>query len=141
MNNAFKSLFYRAPDMVLSGPGKQPYLRRWWVIPRNRWLNIYLHHFLASDDDRALHDHPWHSLSLLLRGGYIEHQADKIRNFTAPAIIPRSAICRHRLELIENKAAWTLFITGPWLRVWGFWLDGEFIPHSEFESKMEYRND
>jgi hypothetical protein len=49
-------------------------MRRWWVIPRNKFFNIYLHHFLHSDDDRALHDHPWWNVSILLRSGsYVEH--------------------------------------------------------------------
>ena len=37
------------------------YLSRWHIIPRNRYFNIYLHKFVGSDDDRALHDHPWRS--------------------------------------------------------------------------------
>ena len=48
-------------------------MRRWWVIPRNKWFNVYLHHFLRSDDDRALHDQPWWNLSILLDGEYTEH--------------------------------------------------------------------
>ncbi len=35
------------------------YLLRWWVIPRNEMYNLYLHDIRKSDDDRALHDHPW----------------------------------------------------------------------------------
>src|ERR1700710_2371105 len=62
----------RKPD-VLIGKQDDTYMRRWWVIPRNRWFNIYLHHFLRSDDDRALHDHPWCNLSILLSGSYLEH--------------------------------------------------------------------
>ena len=48
----------RPADFVIGG-AERPYLRRWWVIPRNRLFNVYLHQFLRSDDDRALHDHPW----------------------------------------------------------------------------------
>jgi len=61
----------RPPDFVI-GPSEMPYLRRWWIIPRNRFFNIYLHQFLHSDDDRALHDHMYINLSILLRGRYIE---------------------------------------------------------------------
>src|ERR1700761_649655 len=62
----------RRPD-VLIGKAGDTYMRRWWVIPRNRFFNIYLHNFLRSDDDRALHDHPWVNMSILLWGRYIEH--------------------------------------------------------------------
>lgn len=57
----------RAPDFVIGRTG-DPYMERWWLIPRNRFFNIYLHRFWRSDDDRALHDHPWVNLSILLKG-------------------------------------------------------------------------
>ncbi len=43
----------RKPDFTVIGQGTEevPYLQRWWVIPRNRWFNIYLHKFQHSDDD------------------------------------------------------------------------------------------
>lgn len=114
----------RAPDVVI-GDRADPYLIRWWVIPRNRFFNVYLHRFLRSDDDRALHDHPWANLSILLRGMYVEHTiaaggvnvrterragAWKFRMFGSAA---------HRLELIDGEC-WTIFITGPRYREWGF---------------------
>lgn len=49
------------------------YMHRWWRIARNWAFNIYYHNVLRSDDDRALHDHPWFSFSVVLRGGYFEH--------------------------------------------------------------------
>ena len=65
---------YRRPDFVIGAqsPGGA-YMHRWYIIPRNRWFNIYLHHFIRSDEDEALHDHPWANCSILLRGSYIEH--------------------------------------------------------------------
>ena len=32
--------------------------------------NIYLHTIWCSDDDRALHDHPWPRCSIIVDGGY-----------------------------------------------------------------------
>lgn len=113
------------PDFVI-GPrdAGQDYLRRWYVIPRNRWLNIYLHEFRRSDDDRALHDHPWLSLSVLLMGEYTEHRiADggihTRRIYKAGAVIFRRASYAHRIELHDGPC-WTLFITGPRIRHWDF---------------------
>ena len=63
----------RKPDFVVRARDGSVYLRRWWLIPRNRWCNLYLHQFLASDDERALHDHMYFSASLMLWGAYIEH--------------------------------------------------------------------
>ena len=48
----------RAPDFVIGG-SDNPYLLRWFLIPRNPVFNVYLHKFMRSDDDRALHTHPW----------------------------------------------------------------------------------
>lgn len=62
----------RPPDFIV-GDEPRPYLRRWWVIPRNRFFNVYLHQFLRSDDDRALHDHRYVNISYLLEGSYVEH--------------------------------------------------------------------
>jgi hypothetical protein len=98
------------------------------VIPRNRLFNIYLHKFLRDDDDRALHDHPWISLSIVLRGGYIEHMPGAIKRRKAGQVVFRRATHAHRVELLrdgfclaeEVVPAWTLFITGPKVREWGF---------------------
>jgi hypothetical protein len=59
----------RPPDFSI-GPKGDRYMLRWWVIPRNRWFNIYLHRFLHDDEDRALHDHPWVSCSYILWGSW-----------------------------------------------------------------------
>jgi len=112
----------RAPDLVI-GESERPYLRRWWVIPRNRVFNIYLHEILRSDDDRALHDHPWFNLSVILRGWYVEHTiraggVNRRRVRRAGAIKARTPWSAHRLEVKEPCL--TLFITGPRLRHWGF---------------------
>lgn len=60
----------------IDGGERRPYLTRWHLIPRNRWFNLYLHKFVHGDDERALHDHPWPSASLILEGRYIEHTSE-----------------------------------------------------------------
>lgn len=114
----------REPDFHIGGR-EAPYIRRWWVIPRNRWFNIYLHEILRSDDDRALHDHPWVNCSILLAGRYIEHTiADggiEIRKERGPgAVVMRGPGSAHRLEILPGERAVSLFITGPRVRNWGF---------------------
>ena len=114
----------RAPDFVI-GSEDRPYLRRWWLIPRNPVLNIYLHHFMRSDDDRALHDHPWANCSVLLRGMYVEHTiaAGGIHQhrllFAGDWRIRWTGKLAHRIDLIDGPC-WTLFITGFRYREWGF---------------------
>ncbi len=111
----------RRPDFIIGGQ-HQPYMMRWWLITRNRFFNVYLHKFMHSDDDRALHDHPWWNVSILLSGEYVEHMilaggVHRARKYTAGNVRFRAAKTAHRIEI--DKPAWTLFITGPVVREWG----------------------
>ena len=117
----------RAPDVVINGK----YLKRWWLVPRNRFFNVYLHCFGESDDDRALHDHPWWSLSFLLKGELLEHHLNGKRHIQRFTPILRSAKFAHRLELIKGPA-WTIFITGPKVRDWGFYCPKGWRHWKEF---------
>jgi hypothetical protein len=125
-----KSFFYRPPDFVI-GDKTNPYMLRWWIIPRNKWFNIYLHKVCRDDDDRALHDHPWVSLSIVLKTGYVEVTPGGRKSFRAGSVIYRNATYQHRLEL-DKGPAWTLFITGPKVRDWGFWCPKGFVHWKDF---------
>lgn len=125
----------REPDFVIGGH-ENPYLKRHFLIPRNPVFNMYVHQFLRSDDDRAHHDHPWlFNFSWLLDGSYVEHI---IRAGGALMRILRNAgdwkfrwgRAPHRVELLTEVhegvigvtiPCWTLFITGPRIREWGFY--------------------
>lgn len=124
------------PHQII-GSDDDPYMLRWYVIPRNPLLNVYLHKFMRSDDDRALHDHPWWFVSLMLWGSYTEvTDAGRARR-TAPEpwrlffgdrpVVFRAAEWRHRVELLghgwrdHESPCWTLIVTGPRRRTWGFW--------------------
>jgi hypothetical protein len=125
----------RAPDFVIGQPGND-YLRRWFVIPRNRFFNVYLHHFIRSDDDRALHDHPWWNVSLLLDGEYVEHTipaggVNRRILYRGGDLKFRSARYAHRVELTAG-ACWSLFITGPRVRDWGFHCPLGWVPWQKF---------
>ncbi len=138
----------RPPNFIIGGE-ENPYLLRWYLIPRNRWFNIYLHCFVRSDDDRALHDHPWPNLSLLLDGFYDEivpaDCADPSgRTFAKHRqpgqIVLRRATAAHRVVLFSNvngipKIVWSLFLTGPAQRDWGFWCpQRRFVHWKDFTS-------
>jgi hypothetical protein len=123
----------REPDFCIGG-WEQPYIRRWWLIPRNRWFNVYLHQILRSDDDRALHDHPWLNCSILLRGWYREKLPGdrmKIRR-AGRSIVFRRAVSAHRLEV--EAPCWSLFITGPIIRSWGFHCPKGWVHWRDFTS-------
>ncbi len=125
----------RDPDFVIGWRGA-PYMRRWWLLPDNRWFNVYLHQILRSDDDRALHDHPFHSISLMLDGGCFEVTARGRRWVGPGALRFRGPWLAHRLELANRgrRAAWTLFIRGPRIREWGFYCASGWVPWQRYVS-------
>jgi hypothetical protein len=122
----------RPHDVAIGGSKEDPYMLRWWVIPRNKFVNLYLHRFRHSDDDRALHDHPWINVSVLIRGEYTEHTI--AQGGTHAKVVRRAgdwkfrrALFAHRIELHSGEC-WTFFATGPRIRSWGFhcptkWVD------------------
>lgn len=142
----------RDRDVRIPGdPGIDAYMLRWWKIKRNAFFNIYYHLVLRSDEDAALHDHPWWNFSIVLEGGYYEHLIreggvhEKTWYPAGSVRFRRSGAFAHRLELMRvhssgaelppgSKTGFempvkTIFITGPALRRWGFhdpqngWVD------------------
>jgi hypothetical protein len=152
----------RKPDQVI-GEAENPYLFRWYLTPwreayadippaeRSWWQglvsrlpNVYLHCFLRSDDDRALHDHPWNWGSFLLDGRYVEvtHEpsglgvplrgadyatvdvlADYLfvtRTYSPGTFRWHRAEFAHRLVIPKGQKTWTLFFCGWRRREWGF---------------------
>jgi hypothetical protein len=138
----------RAPDFIIGG-ADDPYLLRWWLIPRNPVFNVYLHCFVRSDDDRALHTHPWlFNLSWLLRGQYREWSTEtRFDDRIAGDVKFRWGAAAHRVELFRAGLAvgnapprpvgrpmpcWTLFVTGPRVRQWGFLCPQGFVHWKRF---------
>lgn len=128
------------------GGEADPYLKRWFIIPRNKVFCIYLHQMLRDDDDRALHDHPGDNLSIVLKGGYDEHlflgwpeegrplpQTISVQRRPGQ-IINRTASLPHRLTLPEGAtSSWSLFFVWRKRREWGFWCpQGRWVPWQEF---------
>lgn len=115
-----KFMMTTTPNFVIGPPG-DAYLRRWFVVPRNPFCNVYLHEILRGDDDRALHDHPWRNSSFIISGRYFEHLPDGSRlERTAGWFGEREATASHRLETLPGERAVSLFVTGPKVREWGF---------------------
>lgn len=130
----------RQPDFVVGGVD-DPYLLRWWVIPRNKYFNVYLHLFLRSDDDRAHHDHPWlFNLSYILQNRYLEWTIKRggvgvAKQYDAGNVRLRLGAAPHRIELLPGESCLTLFVTGPVTRDWGFCCPKGWVPWRQFTAK------
>ena len=122
------------------GPAEDPYIHRWMLFskrnPLSQLFNVYLHRMMHDDDDRALHDHPYANISIILRGGYLETffvvrpeegaPLPPKSMFTAQRrpghVIFRRAETAHMLALPPRvNESWSLFFTGRRKREWGFW--------------------
>lgn len=95
------------------------YMQRWYIIPRNEQMNLYLHRTL-TDDEEIMHDHPWDNTSFVIDGGYLEATPQQSYVRRPGDLVARKATDAHRLVLIDNKPSVSLFLTGPKVREWGF---------------------
>ena len=119
----------REPDHVIG----DNYLRRWWIMPRNPFFNIYLHEINKSDDDRALHDHPWENQSFIIKGRYVEHTPEGPILRSEGDLVSRPATALHRLEVLPvETGVISLFTTGPVVREWGFQTENGWVHWKDF---------
>lgn len=97
-----------------------------WILFRIPAFGIMLHKLCRSDYDRALHNHPWPFVTIILRGGYTEvhdqtNDRQETREWRGPgSVLLRPGQWRHRVEM--NRPAWSLVITGRRFQQWGFFL-------------------
>ncbi len=135
---AYRYIQQREPDFVIGAPS-DPYLRRWHIL-KTPLAGIYIHQFVRSDDPRALHDHPWPSVSLILDGYYGEmvRTSPSLMFWRHPGdVVFRGPRARHRIVLDRPRCGkpypvLTLFLVGPRVREWGFWCPKGFVPWREF---------
>lgn len=168
-------LSYMVPDEIIGHnarsrkieghptPVERPFLLRWFIKPKNPKRNYYFHCFCRDDEDRALHDHPWWNISILLWGQYIEvtgvfDKAGRVIGYRrtmyrAGDLKFRRAGYAHRVELIKEYRdvqpgtpptpipCYSLFITGPVRRKWGFHCPAGWRSSHEFHDKKGCIND
>jgi hypothetical protein len=107
-----------------------PYMER-WLLQLGKF-SLRLHHWIASDDDRHLHDHPWWFITFVLKGGYTDvydprfemgsdrRYKDRLKR---GSLRYRPAHHTHTVQVNEG-GCWTFLLTGPKIRDWGFWVNG-----------------
>lgn len=117
--------------------GAGPLLFRYELL-RTRWMNLYLHHFLRSDNDRHFHDHPWWFASVVLAGNYIEHTPSKGDVYRGLfSVRYRPALWKHWVE-IGGESCWTLIAVGRRQRTWGFYTEAGWVPYTNYDCRKGY---
>lgn len=94
---------------------------------KERYLpNLFVHHFIGADNNQWVdgdecHTHPWNTVSLVLRGGYLEDIEYGLasKRTTAPGITCTSHKSSHRfLEMTPGTVS--LFFHGIRKSIWAF---------------------
>lgn len=115
------------------------YLTRWRII-QTPWGGIFLHAIRRPDGDRALHDHPWSFISLVLKGGYVEILPDRVVSRLQGSITRRRAEDQHRISILREHPTWTLLLVGPRRRDWGFYVDGGWVRWEQYIANVTNNN-
>lgn len=139
----------------------EPMVKRpgWWWDDHGIGA-VRLHKTVASDDSRAYHDHPWPFLSIGLAGAYVErtplhverdadgrvtacdrvgHPSELSRLFRAPFLNRKRAADLHVLD-VHRGPVWSLFLTRPKVRSWGFAGPFGWLPWREFDEQYPERD-
>ncbi len=121
----------REPDVTLYDGVNDPYLDRWFAVPRNPAGGVYVHRILRSDKD-VPHDHPWDFTSYIVEGEYQEWTPDGIFNRPVGSIITRKAEDAHRLIVKPRHTVLSVVFIGPRRRDWGFHCPGGWMHWESF---------
>lgn len=111
------------------GRSECPYAERW--VLNLYFFSIRLHHFIRSDDARAFHDHPWWFITMVLRGGYTDRSPDGDDHLGVRSIRYRPALHKHTI-VVDSGGVWTVLITGPQTRRWGFWVNNKWKKSNKY---------
>lgn len=105
-----------------------PYVVRW--VADFGLFSMRLHHWLRSDDLRHPHDHAWDFISIVLWGSVWDRAsgADRRRGWLSISRFRAT----HQHSVVVGKPAWTLLLTGPERRTWGYWVDGKFRKRNKY---------
>lgn len=110
-----------------------PYVHRW--IVETPWGSLRLHHWVGNDDQRALHDHPWAFYTLVLKGGYLDKtEGLRIEEMKPGRLRYRPARHTHTV-LLTTKDCWTLVLTGPKVRNFGFLVGHNWLNARKYFEK------
>lgn len=136
---------------TIAGADGSPYLTKYTLYDgrgesdedgKRDGFAAHLHRFHRGDEDDEYHDHPWTwGVSLVLTTGYVEtYLVDRrgMRVYSHWLKPWRLNFLRgdswHRVDLPPGAEAFTLFVSGPVVKSWGFMnpVTGETMPWLDF---------
>lgn len=123
-------------SFTIVGADGTPYMTR-YTLATLFGMSLRVHRFYRPDGDACPHDHPWWFASLILRGGYVERirVADGVEReqVNRPGrLLWRPAGFAHTVTRLLAPEVWTLVLTGPKGRAWGFFTRNGWIGWRRF---------
>jgi len=83
------------------------------------WFRVFVHRLHCPQWHPQGHDHPWSFVAIVLKGGYLERTQEG-KFWRGPgSVLFRPAEFVHNV-VTGSKTNWSLVITGPKRRQWGF---------------------
>jgi hypothetical protein len=113
------------------------YMYRW--VLKTPLFTLRLHNIKREDRDPHHHDHPFDFTSIMLTGGYEEEVQDEQTGELHRTWYYRGAIRKlrardmHRLHTVL-PSTYTLVISGPKTKDWGFQVGEEWVHHRNYHS-------
>lgn len=104
-------------------------------------FGVYLHSHEREDSYRALHDHPWGFISIILRGAYTERVAQvqdgalslrtlKWRKRFSIHFMPAAKKAHVIIGVSPNTVS--LLFVGRKKRLWGFYTENGWVPWTDY---------
>lgn len=115
------------------GDQNKPYARR-WVLDLGLF-SIRLHHWYCGDDKRAFHDHAWDFITFVIKGSYVDVSPQGREPMPRWTVKYRKAEHKHT---VETDGCWTIVLTGPEKRLWGFWVKNKTGKDIWFKAKRYF---
>lgn len=140
--NAYNQRWGLWTRMVLVDPAGAVYLKRLRII-QTPFFGVYLHDIESPDSDPVPHSHPWAFISVVLRGGYLEHvffpggpvlgrAYNLFRDRFSVHVFPSGGGQVHRIDAVLPRTK-TLVLVGRRRDDWGFFRDGVgLVPWREY---------
>lgn len=113
------------------------HFRRYRLI-KTPWFALYLHQICKSDEDNAMHDHPWKFQSLILKGSYFEESTYPpnfdtmyFKSYYPGDVVKHKANDAHKITIL-SKEVWTLVLTSRSNRWWGYQTSNGWVDHISY---------
>jgi hypothetical protein len=120
------------------GNAECPYCYRW--VFNLGLFAVRLHKWVASDDTRAMHDHPYSFITIILKGYYVDVSEDKVELLSQGKIRFRKAEYKHYVNMDgATIPCWSLVLSGPVVRGWGFWVNGKFLRREKYFKRFGHQ--